>query len=359
MLIIIEESAIKSDSLDENKIASLENIFSSARLGYHIVSGERGTLKKIASMNGFSLPTLTYINKLIQKSAQNNSLHGIAKTYLSISDVEKLTKTESNGVVKLEVPLACFEDRELSNKAIIVFENITDNKFYKHIAQWHIEKNHNGISSIQINYTPENGGGDTTAKVFQEKSRDRLCACIVDNDKKYTACREGNTSRKVKTIARKLPETSKYLCLDAHEFENLIPISLYQKAHENMNPEKLEEKMRPLKIMESKNATKYFDYKKGITCKKLKSDSEYLKHWSDIINAIGKESHDFSNCIDESCPAQVIQPCSISEQCLDSIGNKLKESGYQIDLPEWLRQEWEKIGQLILDWSIAAKKQIT
>jgi hypothetical protein len=237
-----------------------------------------------------------------------------------------------------------------------------DSEFYKIIVNNYLLSS--DLSKIKVDYDPMNGGGQNTHKSFSQiqKTQNRLCLCLLDNDKKAPGLDIGSTAKSVK----KVDDTSNPFCslfiIDAREIENLIPTLMYKEIF-NTNTEKLNaiEFLEKLDNAGLTTVRKHIDIKEGLNVKKvLKEEPQTLFRifWTDFAkefypNDIFKECISCETCIKSSDCISCVTPGFGKNILVKAIAN-YKDKDVSHLISDDLKLEWDRIGRTITAWCCAS-----
>lgn len=244
----------------------------------------------------------------------------------------------------------------------ILFENISEQRFYNHITDWY--RNVNSLRSIESSYQPLNGGGNCISDVFLDiqKRGDRFCLAILDSDQKYPNSNFGDTAKRLIKI---FVETGfcNFLVINTRECENLAPLNILQEICQgNVDWELGIDEIRMIhEVMPS--AILYVDYKKGFKEKNIydSANPDFINFYKTILQSTGlltEEQYEIIRTREEESfkTNNRVIIHSIGHEVLDRIienldvkrTNNLTVSNHS---PENLLQEWSRIGKQILDWT--------
>ncbi len=340
----------------------ITNLLNSFRMGYHIIVFENEVLEKIIKSEHFGTNEKSYAREL--KNRKRLFFHSIKLLlYKVIVDFDNEFSLISSRDYTINVSYKYFIDNNL-NPTKLLAEDIIDTKLYKLITNFYISKENN-LKGIRILFDEAHGGGNGTKKRFDEfKSKNVLCLCLVDNDKKHPNGKRGTTIAKFHSKDFLLDKTVLAYNIGVHEIENLIPCYIINKIMENANKNEYSSKqIESLDILKklvyvNPDIKKYFDHKLGITSKNIiEWDTDYGDFWLPIIKDIVK-----NNClISRKCTCKF--ECKVLYGFSDSLLEKSlefinKESIGSIDknLPDFLKNIWLEIGKVILGWSCSLEK---
>jgi len=365
MLISIHSSVVdKGDenTWDQDTVLALENLATARREGKHIVMANRKTLKKIAQCSRLSEFSRNIYHKLYHDSTQLYSYLSAVTKYIEIVNpcYEPEVLSDSDKEI-IKVPPRFFNDSELVQKTILLGENLDDAVFYETIAKVCVRWKD---MTVPIVCEPRGGGGDTTSREYIniQQANKRFCLCIVDSDKIAPNGNLGSTASRLRNSDDPTCIKTQIFILDCRESENLIPNSILSKLY----PGK-QEKLEALNIIKSISLEVrcFLDIKEGTYLNKIMGEkkSETQNFWSNQIPQI----LNISDRINNSCQAN--WQCSSNSgkcQCQISLGlgdktlsktveylkdNSLNEIAIIVDRS--MRSDWEKIGEVVINWCIA------
>lgn len=244
----------------------------------------------------------------------------------------------------------------LNAQCILLGENLNDCIFYKLLAERYLYSELKGSKGISISFQQIPGGGDTTSIVLDNcvASDNRLTLCVVDSDIKYGKTdifpqepAKGGTVDKLNTVKYHLEKSTAkqlfdLLCLDVHEVENLIPLSILREIAETTVKDMLPgvEYLEGLLKNGYESAILCYDFKNG--SEKLKSAAA-LTYWFQIAESMQ----------DYSMPAL----CSkILVKAIDALSTPLpskEKKVVTIALDSYLESRWYTIGKTVFSWGCA------
>lgn len=367
MLILIDSSVVdKGDenTWDQDTVLALENLATARREGKHIVMAKRETLKKIALCSRLSQFDRNIYHKLYNQSTQFQSYLSAVTRYIEIvNPCYEPAVISDSGKQIIKVGPRFFHDSESVQKTILLCENSDDAVLYEIIAKVYlIWKKMN----VQIVCEPRGGGGNTISSEYIniQKSKKRFCLCIVDSDKIAPDGNLGSTASRLQALSDSTCINTENFILDCREVENLIPNSILSELC-SKNQERLKALIHFENISSSTVDIRYFlDIKKGTRMKEIiQSSNPNIKSFWEV--KISMSPHILS-CIDNWC--QVNWQCSSSGECQCKISLGFGESTLS-NTVEYLKQkspheiariidkslisDWEKMGQVVMNWCIA------
>jgi hypothetical protein len=333
MLITIDSSI--ADSLEQNPSATnpcaiaIDYLADTARHGNHILFGEIGVLDRIIGHSDcLSDRTRIVLNKIrSQTPFKGDLIDAVCLQAIVESTLEAPAIETVNGKKQIRIPAKLISEKpSLVDKARFLTENLNDGIFYKNLALSFIQLDpdlREVFAPLKINYSPLNGGGNTTADVYHEltESQDYLCLCITDSDKKCPTSGYGDTARRLVEYASNPPE--KWNCelfvIDVRTIENLAPISELQFACAQLDDTQLNAINKLLAKFWSTPQWRYLPIKKGIRCHDLNSGNlEHQIYWREQLGVTECTSNDSAPCNSrEKCTHTVF--ASISDQLLSKL----------------------------------------
>jgi len=369
---IIKIENYNTNYKDDRIISSVENILRSFYESKHILIAEDIFFKDIVSKKDYySYSARNAASAAISVSREHKSLLDKVSFYVVI-DFSFLEKTFSwffyNGLLKFNCGPLYFDDSSKLQATKIIFENPDDSDFFKIIALNFARKNN--INKKSIRFTPLNGGGNTTKKVFDREKKDNgLLFCIVDNDKKHPKGTMGSTCKALTgnpvdvNGLLKTDGSGVISILDVHEIESLIPFDTIEntlKTFKTINGkgDSIAFFMDMCSVDES--AKFYFDHKKGFNiCDALTLDESYGVYWSRILKQIIKKSP----CLTAGschCEPVCLSYCGFGDRLLVNTVeyiNKYTKS-YNPKLTPLLEDKWNAIGKTFYSWTCCPQKKV-
>jgi len=373
MLISIDSSVVDDgdeNTWDDETVVALDNLATAHREGKHLVIADRKTSEKIARCSRLSENKRNVYKHLSNQATQNfRSYPSVVKRYIEVKPCLEPQVVEKSGQKIIEVPPRFFYDSESIQKTILLCENRDDAVFYETIAKVYLIWKHRNVPIVCV-CEPRGGGGNTISSEYIniQKEKKGFCLCIVDSDKIAPDGNLGNTAIGLRKSDPNSIKTQSFI-LDCREIENLIPNSILLELVSG-NPERLE----ALKILESISVVEvrsFLDIKEGTRMKEIidKKDTKVDEFWQLKLGLIPN----ISERIDDWC--QTHWQCSKKSsknskekcECKISLGfgdhtlsdtvkylkriNNPHEIARIVDRSK--HSDWEKIGQVVMDWCIA------
>jgi len=375
MLIRIDSSIISDEdpcSWDDETVLSLERLASARFEGKHSIIGDRETLQKISECTNLSLNARRIYNKISYKSAQFDAYLSAVTKYIEVINpcVEpKLQSINCSNKQIIRVGPHFFKDSALSQKTILLCENLSDAAFYKKIAHVFLIWRRHSIVGANIVCDYRGGGGNTIADEFIEiqNQKERICLCIVDSDRIAIGGKIGNTANRIKSESNVNCVITEFLIIDLHEAENLIPNSLLSSlCSSDISKQKaliLLEKIQGSSVSDIRG---FLDIKNGTSMKKILdieslNDKEFwnrrLTKIPDIFDRVKPYCFSEKYCIESDnkrccCRISFGFGMNILEQTVKQL-NEMSDHEVSRKVTGDMREEWEKIGQIILNWCFA------
>lgn len=314
MLIYLNVSDEQLDSYDFEKIEILfGDLISSSLKGFHDVHISRNACLWGLSSLELSRQHKAHLKSILQKISTRAGILSICPVLINIvfSNIE-FTKSASGFELSAAYIL---EHGLLDRPATLVVENsIYDGGFYKLIFDFCIKNSPFNAYSLHI----ENGGGDTSASVFNEKiEQKRITVAIVDTDKRSPHGPCGETHKKVMGVHSKHVDCyigNAYATL-GREAENILPTEcVFELASENLSF------LENAHIMSTgyndyitENFWDFFDMKRGF------NGCEFLKA---VKPSRGVSRHEVS-CVEWWASTLRVDASDIDEVTIPSVGANL------------------------------------
>lgn len=277
MLFTIDESIFnnlnnKSNTLYLQTINVISKIFDAWRKGDHLVFCSNRLINKLLREN-FSQYS-KQVMKIYQARLPQMGMLRDFSHQLRVVDGTCIIKKEiieSKNTFSISVDV--INQKHLSDKPSLIVENLDDAKAYLKICKAIM---HDKRIYHELRFTPENGGGDTTAEVYNQRQieNDRFCLAISDSDKHFPDDSQKGTAEKLKrvhnqNIKRYTILFSDYFVINAREIENILPTSILCNTLMN-NTANQRFASWIFEIEKSDPMAKLFiDMKKGIDVKKI------------------------------------------------------------------------------------------
>jgi len=375
-MIIKLENQEKKDINAEPYFTTVVNIMTAYKEGKHIVIAEAKFFEEIRNNNNFDERIRNAAMRAENEQRQYHQLLKGVNTYIHVelgNLRSNYKKNEDNGIEKIVVSCDFFKDSSSIQKINLLCEDLSDADLYLKMGDFY--KHNINLSTTNILFDYIGGGGDNTYKSFSNITENtKFCLCLLDSDKKHPNGKQGGTSLKFKD--KKIPFNGKYIVINAHEAECLIPNEIIELLildrnlnHYNYDFHTRLDYLR--EICQSNSLVKlYFDHKEGLTVNNIKKfdKSGDTPFWENAVKgATGlkrrKCAINFHCDCKESASKKNQQECYI----ILGFGSKLLEDSSakinQMPTPKIkhmlkgpLLTEWMNIGREIFSWGCAPSK---
>lgn len=333
---------------------AVKYIASAAYQGKHLVLADYDALVHFRSWFEYD-PALGALFSRLIEDYSISSIPSFLGYYIEV--VKKLTPVKRDRRVG-QMEYTVFLDSDCASQCSLIGENDYDCKFYRHILQWYLNEHYPNIT-IRVLYTDVNGsGGDTPSAIKKEIEKRHVSVCIVDVDVKYPGDMPKKDSTCIKCRAvNQIQPFYEYLELDVHEIENLIPYN-YLCHIDRWDGGAKTKKEAFDRICDKPEIMRYFDIKEGVSRSERAAGGYY----------------DFGRLCYNSNPDFVLEQTyeekysSGDKTIYPGLSDKaLKKTLLWLDrrtvneppvLLDFQRENWEKIGALLLDFGIARNREV-
>ncbi len=352
-------------TIDEQ--AGLEQIAHNARNGFHLLSGEMNLLDRLASS-----PFLGDVAKSLYLSAANKSVqrrgiwehidvYVVATTNLKNVEIDVV-----EGATRIRIPLSHFGMGCFGGSTVLLLESVSDFLILESIARWYLRVS--GLNDSLYSFQTEDGpGGNTVNKYVQKQAQGtQLCLCVVDSDKLSPGDALSNTAENVLNADDPSVHTTAVHILDAHEIENLIPMSVLEKVAElrgcaeGSMPRIVLRCLAELSQLGFPDTQRYWDYKDGVLCQTLNgrvdANAFWKGHYERVKNHFRKTCQS-ENCHSEACERVLLPAWPLARETREY----MQSEGLELSLPmdQELADLWQRLGRLLINWGIADLRTIT
>lgn len=252
---------------------------------------------------------------------------------------------------------------EIGSETYVIGENLHDTVVFDILFDYFASRN--GIKKVSRCFYPLQGGGDTTCGVYENEciNQHHFCLIITDSDFKLP-CAEGSeldslsgdsTAGKVLDVHNryKSPVSAFYPMRYVSEIENLIPGKIYRLYGTNDRQS----------IVLNHNYA-FYDMKKGLDYFRLRL-SEHYDYWISVYHG-DADFTAFDTLSAQHEKFETFKEVANGRTVLPGWGNdvlkKILERSELVkemratkreDLTEPQHKEWDKIGELMFNWTCA------
>lgn len=359
MIMILTNECI----LDDKSAPYLDNLFLSHKYGKHIIALENRTIvgKMLLKIYENDNIISRVIENIYKQETDSKNLLKLVNTYIRINPIGSAYKKNVNDNLTIfEIPVNYFDDQ--INGCNLVSENSLDIDFYKNLlTKIQTEQKLNIPPKIKFSIEDIPGGGSDTSSIFENKAiyEKKITYLVCDSD-----IERDSEQYKEHSVAKKIIETqinmdarvgsiSGYHILSVREKENLIPPSYYLK-HSAFQNNVVLNKLKSLENTEFEELNKYVKLSKS----PLKLTDELEQHicLSEYENrALNKKSlHIFSSRAVYSSEFIIQKNLQkVQEEGIINADDEILNGFFFEKLPNYLKQEYEKLIINLMSWSCA------
>lgn len=168
---------------------------------------------------------------------------------------------------EIYIPYPALINLQNLSPTILIFEDESEENFYKNMIA--IADKALLFDMKFINYELVPGSGGQSFNIFDRRRRlKRPVLCVVDSDKKHPSGGRGTTSGAFPSEKEKIEYWSKYIVLECHEIENLVPLELYKEIVFDRRSNLCIDILYKLRDRGNDSYRKYMDFKQGVSCDK-------------------------------------------------------------------------------------------
>lgn len=363
MLFFIDESLIdivkkgNKKSIDQLSTA-LQKVCESFRRGKHLVSGEKEVLRFFSQQDILTRRCKNIFLKLTGLSTELYYLKDKLNFSVEVvkdNGIDIFRKKESS------VMRICYDiiaDSDISDKTVLLAENLNDCKFYEIMTNVYLSLNK--IGNINVNFESDTGGGRNIEDVFEMRQNNcnKFCICIVDSDKKYPTDNVGDTANGAQNAFLINCPLCDLFIISSRMIENYIPYKILSDL--SFSDRRMMKSInffdRISSNQHSKELKKYLDYKNGECIKNIleRKIDEEIEFWNICLNQGGQ----IIECIksklceeSDDCDCQIFPGFGphILQKSLEEM-EKMSFCKIGETIKGDLLIKWNLIGHLILSW---------
>jgi hypothetical protein len=355
---------------DINATAAIEELFSSAHRGDHIVFSDRDTLKRLLLVK-LSVVSHSGISALLSQFAFIASLESLQKFRVIIDPTASKIANQTSNIWRM--PLHHFSKVALVPSCILA-ENLRDARAYINSA--HHANSLSKIKGVRITLTKDSGGGADISNKFTDLINDKrqFIIAITDTDKTHPNDSSCAATKKCVDLSANSKWVTHHIELPCSEIENFLPINLLSDSvTETPSKSQLAEQLAFLNKSTFKDPDlhKWFDAKNGTKLSRIKENNlnePERSHWKKSIilnNNFFQCKQECFNSID--CPINAIKDCEcilipgLGSETLDRFNDHCKNISIQKQCERVKTSnnaaDWLDLGALLASWGIALEKQ--
>jgi hypothetical protein len=333
------------------------------------ILAEREVFQAAAACTHLSRSARALYQRLAEASTRMRYLLSQCQVIVRVTEEPSVCRremTDGQETIVLSAELLSREQR-LAQQPVLLCENLDDCDFLECLGVIYGTQRR---LPDRIQLSTRNGGGSTTASVYEDilKAKAELCLCICDSDLKYEGdTSEGDTARALRAAHVLYDPTLACLhVLRCQEAENLIPASILADVYIS-DVQKLNAvpDLDNIQSNRTHQLWRYYDIKNGIRVFEFVSSANqrYVASWSRVFGGS-------SDIVEHNCAACAkYRACERKSDCTaylargfgstvlrDTVtGFFTKRSCAEIirRLPQAIAGEWEIVGRLVWAWGMA------
>lgn len=345
MLFVLDDSiglAMRQGNPAENIIIAVNTMASSYRKGLHLLTAGRNTLHAIIAYTFLDSTSRNIYRHILENLPQMGGYRHLIRRIEITAEKEILTwqNGSSQRVIRLSADYIAWS--EISTMTAFLTEDVSEHRFYRKIAQKYLQTNYPS-EMITLKYDPRHGGGNRISAQYQEikEAKERLCLCVVDSDREYSDGPVGPIAQQMQAMEPN--ELGELLVLAVRMVENLIPLSLLQSTFTNQQKKKVIATLATIRPEQRK----YLHLRNGLKLKEfLDANDGFKAFWQEIVGEQPGCRKDSPCTKKESCQCFIVEPLG---NLFGDVIAKL-DKGVEFTVEDSLKDEWERIGALIVAW---------
>jgi hypothetical protein len=350
-------------------INALQHLADSRRCGLNEILGDRDVLRAVSVCPHLSTPARAVYAKLSEISTRMYHLLSRCSLHVLVTEQPSIcTRETASGQERIVLSVEHLaRHQHLAQNPHLLCENLDDCSFLTWVGSLYADWNR---LPAQMHLEDRNGGGHTTAHVYETilQGRDVLCLCISDSDLKYegdTAL--GETAAALQEVNDRNDTTLAHLhILSCQEAENLVPASILADVYRS-DTNKLDatSDVQSLQDELTHELWRYYDTKNGIRAFQFLSppNPQFQTSWSRIFGAPTDVTR--NNCPDcakyntcqkkSDCTTYLAKGLgtTVLPDTVESFFRKRSSAEISRRIPARIKPEWETIGLLVWTWGTA------
>lgn len=292
-------------------------LIDSIKEGRHLLIAERRVLDFLSNSDRLSEVQRGIAKRLRKKVAFFGAFHSLAPAAELFHGGKEVLRLHNGGEIRL--PEFNFFDR-----ACLVAENGLDCEIYEHFAKLYQLKS--SLARCNVELELHNGGGTGTLdEATRQARRKKIGICIKDSDVFSQLERDRLQHRFSQQVIESTDNRFSGLIIDAHEIENILPLSILICALDSDDRYRTIERLEGECGSVSLELFRFCDFKAGTSIKHFVNSALPKTHNSDGSFeklAAFSEGCDCQQCIDsEKCISD-----SCNRSVVKSIGTRVSQA---------------------------------
>jgi len=355
------DESIKSININSaTEIAGLETLLHAVFRGEHALACSYLLGKHILGLR-LSQQSIATLTSSITKSSEFNAIWEDSKFKILITKEGDQVKVNSQN--RWSVPLKFIATKGMP-RSLLLAENLTDAKLYKHAAEHYriLNRQH-----YKIHTELRGGGGADTPKILDHEilSQNHFIYCITDSDKSYPTAPTNSTSKQCTEKSARSKWVTFHHSMDEREAENIVPKTILEDVFEQPEHKETLIKFRKLKDCKfSPDEWCYLDLKLGTPMEKSIISHDF---WKDAVSKALTRGDIDATCYEtRSCTSEDKESCKchiaigMGEKFLEHTISYLESqsshaSAQRVKTAE-NRKFWLDTGESIFNWSAATER---
>lgn len=274
--------------------------------------------------------------------------------YIKVARENGEKEKDEDGREFAKVSYRYFMDTLNTQACNLVSEDYNDCYFYRIVLERF--KREKGCN-MSCRFEDCSGSGERTLMHLQDLlfRKKQITLCVVDSDRKYKEqeIEENSTSGKCRKIGRNIP-TYKFVVLDVHEVENLVPLNVVDKMVWTADSIENKDAFDYLRYnAKTEEVLPYFDIKNGVKKdNRLMTDPKYMtfaKTCYEMNPLLMKKNGKFEQYVDGLEEGAVVYPHLRKGLLKKYLEYRKEDPECEIELLEFQQTAWMMIGQVMLN----------
>ncbi len=380
MLFFLDESiaeAVSQEPVPRAEIEAINYLAMAAAEGAHRITAQRRVLNALLACSNLDYRTRALFKSAAAQVAQDHGLMRDLPVHVRVMHpLSSIACSSVNEKRIIQVPLRWFDHSSKVQPTSLLGENLSDVSVLKLFGKMAAASMQSGY--IPLAETPVAGGGATTAQVLSSQiEQHRFCLCVVDSDRSHPGAPLGSTA----TAVMRFDDQAQYPGIQivttiGRDLENALPDIFFQTSYGTL-PAHAQTVLLLQNLTGSGQAQirAHLDMEMGFCLRNLylaNPGSAERLFWDQgtvvISNALGIELASLPCNATGICSeaAQIpSRPCSciLVPRNGDNMLNRFftrfgTTDGHQLGsyLDAAVRDEWIRIGELVVGWCCGSKR---
>lgn len=337
-------------------LEGLQALLLAVRKGRHAVVASEAVFRGLAVNSDLGAPERATAKNLLNRLSELRNIGRHVTRRVRVYSSVDCSHLAADGD-GWSLPASILSSRYV-HTAVLLAENAVDADLF--VASASHYRIFSGVKGVCVSLLPRGGGGSQIDVEFNASVRaGQSVLAVTDGDKWYPSQRPSKVSERCANIVAATEGIAWHICLDCYHAENLIPLSVYERACKDND--RFEE-IKRIELINSKGGDPgdFFGWKDGLCFGQILKieDQDARRFWFGVLEALDFSSEGIKGCLPSrrcgSNPCTCILSKGFGKEALKHVRDWMNEQSFHESFKLFRNSEkWLAVGRAAFDIGFA------